>query len=148
MARIVTRSTRADLFHNHTARHHQAVVTTSAMSSLSLDACCDVFRVPEMRAMFPCVEALIRLLLVYPASSASAERSFSSWRRLKTDLRSTCGQRRLNNLAICHVHKDIVDEVDVNELMQEFILRRDGALLYLDISTSNDEWHFCRSTKR
>ena len=78
-----------------------------------------------MRAMFPQVEALIRLLLVNPASSATAERSFSSLRRLKTYLRSTCGQLRLNNLAICHVHKDLVDEVNVNELMQEFILYRD-----------------------
>ena len=77
--------------------------------------------------MFPQVEALIRLLLVNPASSATAERSFSSLRRLKTYLRSTCGLLRLNNLAICHVHKDLVDEdeVNVDELMQEFILCRD-----------------------
>lgn len=43
--------------------------------------------VPEMRMMFPHVEALVRLLMVNPASSASAERSFSSLRRLKTYLR-------------------------------------------------------------
>ena len=76
--------------------------------------------------MFPCIEALIRLLLVNPASSATAERSFSSLRRLKTYLRATCGQKRLNNLSICHVHKDVVDELDVNELMKEFILCRDA----------------------
>ena len=36
---------------------------------------------PTMRAMFPHVEALIRLLIVvYPASSATAELSFSSLR--------------------------------------------------------------------
>ena len=72
--------------------------------------------VPAMRAMFPHVEALIRLLLVNPASSATAERSFSSLRRLKTYLRSTCGQRRLNNhrhIIICHVHKHIMDGVNV-----------------------------------
>ena len=39
---------------------------------------------PEVRGMFPHVEALVRLLLVNPASSASVERSFSSLRRLKT----------------------------------------------------------------
>lgn len=117
--------TQLDMFHTARTGTPLAVVTTSTRSSL--DTCCDVLRnmVPEMRAMFPHVEALIRLLLVNPASSASAERSFSCLRRLKTYLRSTCGQRRLNNLAICHVHKDLMDEIDVNELMQEFILCRD-----------------------
>ena len=81
--------------------------------------------IPEMMAMFPNVESLVRLLLVNPASSATAERSFSGLRRLKTYMRSTCGQRRLNNLAICHVHKDIMDTTDVNTLLKEFVLARD-----------------------
>lgn len=111
--------TQLDMFHCLPA------ITTTM--TLSLDICCDVLRsmVPAMRAMFPHVEALIRLLLVNPASSATAERSFSSLRRLKTYLRSTCGQQRLNNIAICHVHKNVLDEVDVDELMKEFILYRD-----------------------
>jgi len=58
--------------------------------------------VPAMRAMFPQVESLVRLLLVNPASSATAERSFSSQRRLKNCMRSTCGEQRLN-IALCHV---------------------------------------------
>lgn len=82
--------------------------------------------VPTMRAMFAHVEALVRLLTVNPASSATAERSFSSLRRLKTYLRSTCGQRRLNSLAVCHVHKDVLDAVDVRQLMKEFVLSRDS----------------------
>jgi len=47
----------------------------------TLGMCTRVLRnmVPAMRAMFPQVESLIvRLLLVNPASSATAERSFSS----------------------------------------------------------------------
>jgi len=100
-------------------------ITTS--SHLNLEVCTRVMRnmIPEMRAMFPNVESLVRLLLVNPASSASAERSFSGLRRLKTYLRSTCGQRRLNNLAICHVHKDILDSVDVQKLMKEFVLAQE-----------------------
>ena len=71
------------------------------------------------------VESLVRLLLVNPASSASAERSFNGLRRLKTYLRSICGQRRLNNLAIFHVHEDILDSVDVQKLMNEFVLAQE-----------------------
>ena len=89
--------TQLDMFHSLPG------MTTE--TPLTLNTCCQVLRnmVPAMRDMFPHVEALVRLLLVNPASSATAERSFSSLRRLKTYLRSTCGQRRLNNLAICHV---------------------------------------------
>ncbi|KAF3835667.1 hypothetical protein F7725_028225, partial [Dissostichus mawsoni] len=43
---------------------------------------------PEVRGLFGQVEALVRLLLVVPASSAEVERSFSALRRLKTWLRS------------------------------------------------------------
>jgi hypothetical protein len=81
--------------------------------------------VPEMRAMFPNVESLVRLLLVNPASSATAERSFSALRRLKTYLRASCGHLRLNNLAICHVHKEILDTIDISSLMNEFVLAND-----------------------
>ena len=100
-------------------------ITSSA--DLNLEKCRQVLKtmIPEVRAMFPNVESLIRLLLVNPASSATAERSFSGLRRLKTYLRSTCGQLRLNNLAICHVHKEILDTVDMHQLMKEFILAND-----------------------
>ena len=89
---------------------HSLPGMTTTETAPTLNACCDVLKnmVPAMRAMFPHVEALIRLLLVNPASSATAERSFSSLRRLKTYLRSTCEQRRLNNVAICHVHKHMI----------------------------------------
>ena len=94
---------------------------------LNLETCTQVLRsmIPEMRAMFPNVESLVRLLLVNPASAATAERSFSGLRRLKTYLRSSCGQLRLNNLAICHVHKEILDTIDISSLMNEFVLAND-----------------------
>ena len=58
---------------------------------------------PEVRELFSEVEKLVRLLLVCPCASAEAERSFSALRRLKTWLRSTMTQSRLNSVAICHV---------------------------------------------
>ena len=81
--------------------------------------------IPEMRDMFLNVKSPVRLLPFNPASSASAERSFSGLRRLKTYL--TCGQRHLNNLVIRHVHKDIglLDSVDVQKLMKEFVLAQE-----------------------
>ena len=96
-------------------------------STVNVITCVEILQmVPAMREMFPTVEALVRLLLVNPASSATAERSFSSLRRLKSYTRSTCGQMHLNNIALCHVHKDILDKLDVKKLMQEFVLRKDN----------------------
>jgi len=47
---------------------------------------------PQLRGEYKKVEKLVRLLLVTPASSAEAERSFSALRRLKTWLHSTMTQ--------------------------------------------------------
>ena len=80
---------------------------------------------PEVRCLFPHVESLLRLLAVNPASPATAERSFSSLRRLKTYSRSTTGQSRLKHTALCHVHKHILDTVDLIPLMREFVACRD-----------------------
>ena len=101
-------------------------------TNLTLDGCVQALKkmVPEMRAMFPNVESLVRLLLVNPASSATAERSFSALRRLKTYLRATCGQQRLNNLALCSVHKDIMDTLDVNKLMKDFVLSKHARVIF------------------
>ena len=50
------------------------------------------------QALFPQLVKLMQLLLIVPATSASAERSFSCLRRVKTWLRSTRTQDRLNSV--------------------------------------------------
>ena len=46
-------------------------------------------------------------------TTATAESSFSSLRRLKTYLRSTTTQSRLNNILLLHCHKEMTDAVDL-----------------------------------
>ena len=46
---------------------------------------------------------VVKLILIMPASNATSERSFSALRRVKSYLRSTMGQQRLNNLMVLHV---------------------------------------------
>jgi hypothetical protein len=75
---------------------------------------------PDMRQLFEEVEKVVRLLLVCPSTSCEAERSFSGLRRLKTWLRSSMSQIRLNSAAICHVHKHRLDEVSVATVAAEF----------------------------
>ncbi len=77
--------------------------------------------VPEVRGLFSQVEALLCLLLIVSASSAEAERSFSALRRLKTWLRSSMSQTRLNSVAVCHVHRERIYNLDKKKLCQEFV---------------------------
>lgn len=64
----------------------------------------------------------IKILAVVPTNSCTAERSFSALRRLKTFLRSTIGQSRLNDVAIIHIHKEIAEKIDLDEIANQFIL--------------------------
>lgn len=73
---------------------------------------------PEVRGLFEQVEILVRLLLTVPASSTEAERSFSGLRRLKTWLRSTMTQSRLNSVAVCHIHKDKLEKLNRTQIAQ------------------------------
>lgn len=64
---------------------------------------------------------LFRMILVMPATNAVRERSFGALRRVKTYLRSTVTQRRLNNVVALHVHKDQADELSLIEVGNEFM---------------------------
>ena len=56
------------------------------------------------------ISHILHLLLVAPVTSASAERANSALGFIKTDLRSTMSQERLNDLILLFVHKDILSE--------------------------------------
>ena len=47
-----------------------------------------------------------KILLVMPATNAISERSFSAMKRVKTYLRSTTTDSRMNHLMVLHVHKE------------------------------------------
>ena len=69
------------------------------------------------------VVRLVQLYLVTPASAATAERSFSAMRRLKTYLRSTMTSERLNSVMVLHVNKERADSLDIQDTMREFVSR-------------------------
>ena len=58
--------------------------------------------------LIPEVVKLIKIALTMPVSTCTAECSFSTLRRLKTYLRNTMMQGKLNDNAIMHVHKQEV----------------------------------------
>ena len=64
---------------------------------------------------------LATLLLVMPATNAMSERSFSCLRRVKSYLRSTMTQTRLNNVMVLHVYKDLTDKLNLIDTANEFV---------------------------
>ena len=54
-------------------------------------------------------------------SNASAERSFSALRRVKSYLRSRLTQEHLNHFIILHAHKELTDAVDTLAIAKLFI---------------------------
>ena len=61
------------------------------------------------------------LIIVVPSTNAVGERSFSAMRRVKTYLRSTMGQQRLNHLLLLHVHKNYTDDLNLAAIAYRFV---------------------------
>ena len=83
---------------------------------------------PIVRKLFRQVKMLFRLLLTIPCTGAQAERSFSCLRRLKTYMRNSMAQMKLNHLAVLHVHQEITDNVDIVAIAKEFVSKCDSRL--------------------
>lgn len=66
------------------------------------------------------VATILQIYLTLPVTTSTAERSFSVLRRLKTWLRSTMTQERMNNLLLLHVHKTLTDTLDLKQIADEF----------------------------
>ena len=73
--------------------------------------------------MAPNFVSALKTYIVLPSSACEAERSFSTLRRLKTYLRSTQTQQRLNNLAILNTHREHAEALDLAEAVKEFVSR-------------------------
>ena len=73
------------------------------------------------RSLLSQVCSAVKLILVMPASNSTSERSFSTLRRVKTYLRSTMTQQRLNNIMVLNVHKEITDSIKPKDIANEFV---------------------------
>ena len=68
--------------------------------------------------VFAAIKKLLSVLATLPVSSATTERSFSALRLIKSDLRTTMTQSRLNGLCLMYKHNDISVNTDV--IVQKF----------------------------
>ena len=89
---------------------------------------------PAECQFYSMVMYLAKLILVMPATNAVSERSFSALRRLKTWLRSTMHQTRLNCMVymILHVHSNCTDKLDLKQMN-----------LFVGMIAAGYVWKFC-----
>jgi len=74
--------------------------------------------------MYPNMYELLKILLILPVSIATAERSFSTLRRLKNYLRNTTSESRLVGLALLSIHRDITDDMVLDKFSNSGKARR------------------------
>ena len=69
---------------------------------------------------FPELQKLLVLFMTIPVTVASAERSFSKLKLIKTYLRSKMEQSKLSNLAIISIENIVAKAIDKSDLIKKF----------------------------
>ncbi|XP_050516687.1 52 kDa repressor of the inhibitor of the protein kinase-like [Diabrotica virgifera virgifera] len=72
-------------------------------------------------SFFPNIKDLLQILATLPCSTATPERTFSTLRRLKSWLRNSTLNERLNGLALMSVHRDI--RISSENVIERFCLK-------------------------
>uniref|UniRef100_A0A8R7V3Z2 HAT C-terminal dimerisation domain-containing protein n=1 Tax=Triticum urartu TaxID=4572 RepID=A0A8R7V3Z2_TRIUA len=73
--------------------------------------------------IYPNAVIAYKILLTIPVTVASAERSFSKLKLLKSYLRSTMTQERLNGLATIALENDVLEKIKYEDMIEDFISR-------------------------
>ena len=83
-------------------------------------------RKPGYRELLSEICIVLQLILVLPATNAESERVFSAQKRIKTYLRSSMGQTRLNHLMLMNNHKEEAKCLSLEEVANEFESKNDS----------------------
>ena len=67
------------------------------------------------------VDKLLQIYFTFPVTSATAERAFSSLRRIKTFLRSSMTHCRLKNLFMLYDHTNVTDALDLSSIAKQLV---------------------------
>ena len=74
---------------------------------------------------FPDLYTAFLLFLTLPVTVATAEKSFSKLRLIKTYLRNTIQQDRLSELGILSIENAVTRELDISKITDDFASRKE-----------------------
>ena len=99
-------------------------------------AVCEMFNVCKFpKTMLSEIDKVLKLYLTLPLTSATAERCFSSLHRLKSYLRLTMTQKRLNQLMLLYAHNERLDQLPLQDIAKEFIQKNSRRTSYFGTFT-------------
>ncbi|KAH9643413.1 hypothetical protein HF086_016702 [Spodoptera exigua] len=75
----------------------------------------------SLESCFPNLEIALRIYLSLMITNCSGERSFSTLKRIKNELRNTMGQERLNHLTLLNIEHDLLKKVDIESVIAKFV---------------------------
>lgn len=70
--------------------------------------------------VYPNVFVALRIMATIPVTVASAERSFSKLKLIKTYLRNAMSQDSLSSLALIAIENDLAASLDFEDVIEEF----------------------------
>ena len=70
----------------------------------------------------------MKLLLVMPVTNATLERSFSALQRIKSYLRATMSQERLNSLLTLHIHMENALALSLSDIDNDFVSAKENRM--------------------
>ena len=73
---------------------------------------------------FPNACIAYRILLTIPVTVATAKRSFSKLKLLKTYLRSTMSQEKLNRLTLLSIENELLEHLKYNNIISDFVIEK------------------------
>lgn len=82
---------------------------------------CEAIQVlTQLKAAFPGLLQLLNVVQTMAITTAPCERSFSSLKRIKTYLRSTMTDERLNSLSILAIERELSSDIDLDNVVDKF----------------------------
>ena len=75
----------------------------------------------KFKELFPLTLRCLKLVLTAPVTSVSSERSFSKLKLIKTLVRSTMGQGRLQSSITLASEKDLTDQIDLDLILSRWM---------------------------
>ena len=73
-----------------------------------------------LKSAYPNLHKAVQIAMTICVSTAQCERSFSALKQIKSNLRSTMGEERLNNLAILSIEKELVCKLSLEQVVDNF----------------------------
>jgi len=78
----------------------------------------DALKTARQLGTYPITETLLKIFATLPVTTATGERSFSAPKLIKTYLRTSMQEDRLNALALLYINKDI--KLDYSQVIDQF----------------------------